>query len=70
MVRRFGMLLLTVGSIALAKPSEALLLEYTNKAAFLGDTGASSATGALPNLGGVGFGPIHRRLGDVHLAER
>jgi PEP-CTERM motif len=58
MVRRFALLLLTVGSVALARPSEALLINYTNKAAFLADTGAASATGALPNPGGVGFGPF------------
>jgi uncharacterized protein YaiE (UPF0345 family) len=52
------LLLLTVGSVALATPSEAVLINYASKAAFLADTGATSATGALPNAGGVGFGPF------------
>src|SRR5262245_34402833 len=58
MIRRVAVILLAVGSVALARPSEALLINYTNKAAFLADTGATSATGPLPFLGGVGLGPI------------
>ena len=58
MARRLATLLLTAGLLALGIPSEAVLIVYTNKADFLADTGATSATGALPNSGGVGFGPV------------
>jgi hypothetical protein len=56
-MRRFALLLPAVALVAIATPSEAVLITYSSKGAFLTDTGATSATGALPNAGGVGLGP-------------
>lgn len=53
MSRRFSMWLSVAALVAFAAPSEAVLITYTNKASFQADTGATSATGALPNAGGV-----------------
>jgi PEP-CTERM motif len=53
MTRRFSAWLAAATMIALAAPSEAALITYSNKASFLADTGATSATGALPSLSGV-----------------
>jgi len=54
MTRRSSMWLAAAALLVLAAPSEAVLITYSNKASFLADTGATSATGALPNLGNVG----------------
>ena len=49
-------LILAAGLATAAAPVEAALITYTSKATFLADTGATSATGALPDLGAVGPG--------------
>jgi PEP-CTERM motif len=53
MTQRSSVWLAAAALLALAAPSEAVLITYSNKASFLTDTGATSATGALPNLGGA-----------------
>lgn len=55
MSRPFSMWLSAAALVVLAVPSEALLITYSDKTTFLNDTGATSATGPLPNLGGVGL---------------
>jgi hypothetical protein len=42
---------LLLAALVDASPSLAAFVVYTDRAAFLADTGATSATGALPNLG-------------------
>jgi hypothetical protein len=49
-------LVLLGGLLAPALPADAALIVYSNKGAFLADTGATSATGPLPNVGAVGPG--------------
>lgn len=53
MNRRDFVPLLVVACLGLTLPAEALIVTFSNQAAFLGATGASSATGALPNAGAV-----------------
>jgi hypothetical protein len=48
--------IVALGLVALGTPSEATLITYSNQAAFLSDTGAASATGALPDVGPVAPG--------------
>jgi hypothetical protein len=55
-LRLISSLTIALGLLALGTPSEATLITYSNQAAFLSDTGASSATGALPNIGPVAPG--------------
>jgi hypothetical protein len=53
MTRRYSVWLSAAALVVLAAPSEAVLTTYTNKASFLADTGAASATGPIPNTGGA-----------------
>ncbi len=54
MVRQSVAWLAAGALLTLAAPSEAVLITYANKASFLADTGATSATGALPDIGDAG----------------
>jgi PEP-CTERM motif len=55
MTRHFSILLAGAAVVLLAVPSEAVLIQYSSKALFLADTGATSATGPLPNIGNAGL---------------
>lgn len=54
MTRRHSVWLAVAALVVLAAPSEAVLITYSNKASFLADTGATSATGPFLNPGSVG----------------
>jgi hypothetical protein len=50
---RFARFALVAAFLVTSVSSDAAMIVYSDKTTFLNDTGASSATGALPNLGGV-----------------
>jgi len=52
-----GVFVLLVTIVGLSERSHALIL-FDDRAVFLTATGATSATGPIPNLGSVGLGPV------------
>lgn len=56
-------LILTSILLLFTAQAQALIVTYDNRTDFLSDTGATSATGALPDLGSVGTGGV--TIGDV-----
>lgn len=62
MVRGAVAWLATGALLTVAAPSEAVLITYTSEVSFLADTGATNATGALPNIGDAGLSQL---VGDV-----
>jgi len=58
MSRRIAVWLAGAVLLGLAVPGEATMITYSNKASFLAATGATSATGSLPNLGNVGASQV------------